>query len=739
MRAFHVVAVTAAWLGLAASAAGQTPPRPSIAIERAETPPRLEDYVSGETGRGTRVTGFLQREPNDLTPASEDTVAYLSYDEEHLYAVFVCRSKDTSRIRARMARRESIFQDDHVALFLDTFNDKQRAYMFFATPLGIQGDGITTDGQNDDMSFDTVWQSRGLRTDFGYVVSIAIPFKSLRFPAGTGPQAWGIAVARSVPAADEIAFWPGITRRISGFASQMAQATGIEGVSPGRNIQLIPYGSFAAARFLNRDAARIEKDREPRAGMDAKVVLRDAVTLDFTVNPDFSQVESDNPQVTANQRFEVFFPERRPFFIENAGYFQTPFTLFFSRRLRDPQFGARASGKIGDWALGAIVADDRAPGQALDPLDPSFGDRTYNVVGRARREFANQSSVGALVTSRDFGTSSNRVASIDTRVRINPQWFASGQLAVSDTTSLAGAELRDTAFTASLTRNSRAFSYTGFYQDVGRDFRTQLGFVPRTDIRNLNQFASYRWRPTKGPVRAFGPNSFVDFTWNHDGTLEDWLVRFPFEVNFRRQTNMFMRRAEGMTRFAGTEFRHHENFVSFFTSAVSWLDAGFTFANGTRPNFFPAPGVSPFLGEFRDTSVFLTLRPMSNLLIDETYILSHLSARSGSGHDGRIFDNHILRTRVNYQFTREFSARAILDYNGIWANQSLVALNQDRRFTADVLLTYLLNPGTAVYVGYTDGYQNVAFDDEAGLRTTRRPTTSTGRQLFVKTSYLLRF
>lgn len=740
MRAFHLAAVAAFWAALGGAANAQTTtPRPSIAIERAQTPPRLEDYVNGENGRGTRVTGFLQREPNDLTPASEDTVAYLSYDDENVYAVFVCRAKDTSRIRARMARRESIFQDDHVAVFLDTFNDKQRAYMFFATPLGIQGDGITTDGQNDDMSFDTVWQSRGMRTDFGYVVSIAIPFKSLRFPAGTGPQTWGVAVARSIPSADEIAFWPGITRRVSGFAAQMAQATGIEGVSPGRNIQLIPYGSFAAARFLDRGASRMDDDRDARVGMDAKVVLRDAVTLDFTVNPDFSQVESDEPQVTANQRFEVFFPERRPFFIENAGYFQTPFTLFFSRRLRDPQFGTRATGKAGDWALGAIVADDRAPGRALDPLDSSFGDRTYNVVGRARREFGNQSSVGALVTSRDFGASSNRVASVDTRVRINPQWFLGGQAAMSDTATLGGEELRDTAWTASLTRNSRAFSYTAFYQDVGRDFRTQLGFVPRTDIRNLNQFASYRWRPTKGPLRAFGPNSFVDLTWNQDGTLEDWLVRFPFEVNFRRQTNMFVRRAEGMTRFGGEEFRHHENFLSFFTSAVSWLDAGFTFANGTRPNFFPAPGVVPFLGDFRDTSVFVTLRPMSNLLIDETYIFSHLAASGSSGHDGRVFDNHILRTRVNYQFSRELSARAILDYNGIWANQSLVALGRDRRFTADVLLTYLLNPGTAVYVGYTDGYQNVALDEEVGLRTTRRPTTSTGRQLFIKTSYRLRF
>lgn len=734
-----VLLVAAAELLAAVPAAAQTRPRPSIQIQRVDTPPRLEDYLNAETPPGTRVTGLLQREPNDLVPSTEETVAYLSYDRDNFYAVFICRANDPSRIRARMTRREAIMDDDIVGLFLDTFNDKQRAYMFISSPLGIQADGITAEGQNDDMSFDTVWHSRGQRTEFGYVVWMAIPFKSLRFPAGSGPQTWGIAVARSIPSADEMAFWPDITRRINGFAVQMAQATGIEGVSPGRNIQLIPYGSFAAARFLDRPAARYDDDRDARVGLDAKVVARDAITFDFTVNPDFSQVESDEPQVTANQRFEVFFPERRPFFIENAGYFQTPFTLFFSRRIRDPQFGTRGTGKIGGWAVGGLFADDRAAGQSLDPFDPQFGDRAFNAVGRVRREFSNQSSVGALVTSREFGQSFNRIAAVDARIRINPLWFFDGQAAVSDTRTLTGTGLNDRAWSASLSRNGRAFTYSVFYQEIGDAFRTQLGFVPRTDIRQLNQFVSYRWRPTTGLFRAFGPNSFAQATWNTKGELQDWLVRFPFEIAFRGQTNLFARRAEGMTRFGGIEFREHENFVSFFSGYFSWFDIGLTYVDGRRPNFFPAQGVTPFIGDFRDLSLGVTFRPVSRLNINQTYILSHLRAAEDSGHTGKVFDNHILRTRVNYQFTRELSIRAIADYNGTWANRGLVALDQDRRFTADLLATYLLNPGTAVYVGYTDGYQNVALDDATRLRTIARPTTSTGRQIFVKTSYLLRF
>src|SRR5262249_30928043 len=149
-------------------------------------------------------------------------------DAEHLYVVFVCRAADRSTIRAHMARREAIFSDDYVAVYLDTFHDTQRAYMFLVTPLGIQADGITTEGQGDDFSFDTVWHSRGRLTDFGYVVSMTIPFKSLRFPAASGPATWGIALARSIPVNNEQAYWPGITNRKSGFAAQFGDALGVE-------------------------------------------------------------------------------------------------------------------------------------------------------------------------------------------------------------------------------------------------------------------------------------------------------------------------------------------------------------------------------------------------------------------------------------------------------------------------------------------------------------------------------
>ena len=725
-------------VGAAQTAPVAAPARPIVTIPRVEAPPRLEDYTSGEKSGGVRVAGFLQRDPGDLVAPSEATEAYLSYDRLHLYAIFVCRTSDRSRIRARVARREQMFSDDHVALFLDTFNDKQRAYMFFSSPLGIQADGISTDSGGDDMSFDTVWQSRGLLTEFGYVVSFAIPFKSLRFPAGSGPSSWGIALSRHIPEKNEDDFWPGITRRVSGFAAQFAEARGLEGVSPGRNIQLIPYGTFTGARFLDRDRSAFDSDNEGRAGVDAKVVVRDAVTLDFTVNPDFSQVESDEPQVTVNQRFEVFFPERRPFFLENANYFETPINLFFSRRIRDPQFGARATGKLGGWAIGALASDDRGPGHLVAQTDPLFNDRSGNALFRARREFG-QSSVGGLVTARDFGPSSNRIASVDSRIRLNKAWFFDGQAALSDNTALSGTEQQGAAYAASVSKAGRRLTYSLSYSDVDRDFRAPLGFVPRTDIRQVLSFATVRWRPKSGPINAIGPNSFVQYTWDRSGELTDYLIRFPLQIDLKRQTGVFIRRAESMERFAGLEFREHENYVNFYTSYLRWMDFSISLSNGARPNFFPADGQAPYAADYRDASVSFTFRPTSRLLLDQTYLYSHLEAARGSGYSGTIFDNHIVRSRVNYQFSRELSLRAIFDYNGVLANDALVALDRTKHVTADVLLTYLLNPGTALYVGVTDGFDNVRLDPVLGIRPTPNPTTSTGRQFFIKTSYLFRF
>lgn len=734
------VSVGIAVLVFPALALAQALPPTTITIPKVESAPKFEDYLPGGSMPGLKITDFRQRDPKDLEPVSQPTAAYVSYDASNLYAGFVC-TQPREMVRARMQKRENIGSDDLVGLYLDTFQDKQRAYLFYSSPLGVQADGVMTENGGEDFSFDTEWDTRGKLTDSGYVVLITVPFKSLRFPMkADGQQQWGFSLVRSVRAANETAFWPGNTSRVNGFIAQFATANGVSNVSPGRNFQFIPYGTFTGARFLDSAAGVYARKNEGRAGMDMKFVPRDAVTLDFTINPDFSQVESDNPQVTVNQRFEVFFPEKRPFFLENSDFFNSPTTLFFSRRIRDPQFGARMTGKFGKWATGALVMDDRAPGRSVDPSSSAYNDRAVNLVGAARRDFSNQSNIGFVGTSRTFGDSSNQVAEASTHIRLNKNWFLDAEAVGSHNKTLDGVTTNGSAMFLGLNRSGRAMSYSLAYNGVSPNFRVPLGFVPRTDIHNVNSFLSYRWRPKTGPVTNWGPNSFIDGTWNYKGELQDYIIRLPVSVQFKRQTSLFVRHAFISETISNMKFEQREDLFQFNTSYLRWLSVNFSAGVGTRPNYFPKAGVAPFLGNYQDWNVGIGLKPVSRLSIDQTILWSRLSGRDGTpAAGGNIFDNVLLRTRANYQFSREWSLRAILDFNALDPNPAVVGFSKDRHFGADVLLTWLPHPGTAFYVGYTDGYDNVRLDPTKQVFATDGALNSTGRQVFVKSSWLLRF
>ena len=713
---------------------------PSLRIPHTSSAPRIDHYLNGGSRSDeVRVTDFRQRNPGDGIPASGETTAYLSYDDSNLYVIFVCKD-DTDKIRARMNKREAILDDDIVGVFLDTFHDRQRAYLFLVNPLGIQLDGITTEGQGDDYSFDTLWHSQGKMVPDGFVVWIAIPFKSLRFSSAE-VQTWGIALTRTIARNNETSFWPYITNRVEGFSQQMASLEGLERLSRGRNIQVVPYGFLAGSRFLDTEAPQIRNDGELRAGVDTKIVLRDSFTLDITVNPDFSQVESDEPQVTVNQRFEVFFPEKRPFFLENAGFFQTSENLFFSRRIADPRFGVRLTGKAGPWAIGGLVIDDQAPGKVVPGDDPSHDDSAAIAVLRLQRELPKQSFVGVLVTSRDFASSSNRVYSFDTRIKLSPTWVFNGQVMQSYTREIDGEHLSGPAFIAEISHEDRNLQYIATYTDRSPDFRSQLGFIPRVDVRQIESFAAYRWRPNKGRVQAYGPNFYVQLNWDRRGRMQDWRVNMPFAIDLKGNTSLFVRHSQFFERLEDQGFRERSNDVIFSTSWLKWLTVFASIFSGVGVNFSPPAGLLPASANSVNGEFGFTLRPVSQFSLEQTYIYSRLGTRDERSPSISIFNNHIFRSKVNYQFTRQLSLRGIIDYNSVLPNTELVALERDKRLTADALLTYLLNPGTALYVGYTDSHQNLAIErtNPPTLRRTSSPTTSTGRQFFVKVSYLLRF
>jgi hypothetical protein len=719
---------------------------PSITIPRVSRPPKLSDFLTNTPREAeTAVTDFRQFDPNEGQPVSQPTTVYVSYDDKNLYVVFVAKD-DPKLIRARLAKRMQIATDDRIVVEIDTAHDHRNAYFFSANPYGVQRDGTTTDGYGDDYSWEGLWYSEARMTDDGYVVFLAIPFKTLRFPDAP-KQTWGILFVRRINRNSEFAVWPALSRsRGSQWVAQFGHMEGLENISPGRNLRFIPYGLFSGSRYLDRPAGappQYASDRTFRGGVDAKAVIKDALTLDVTLNPDFSQVESDEPQTTINQRYEVYYPELRPFFMENASYFSTPVTLFFSRRIVDPEFGARLTGKLGRWGIGLLAADDRAPGERADADDPLYGRRAGNAVLSLQRDFLHDSHLRFFATDRELASSFNRVFSLDTRLHLAHNFFVTGQVATSRTRSLDGRVQSGNAYFAQLNRASRNVQYYSSYTDISPTFRADLGYIRRTDIRQLANRLGYTWRPENGTLISFGPAVYVMGNWNRLGQTQDWETEFTWNMQFTRLTNLSVSRSQAFELYRGLGFRKGSNTYDFSTEWFKWMAVTASYTHGGSVNYYPAAGIAPFLGDGRQGNVSLTLRPTARLRLDETYIYSYLRTRTSRQEEAAtsIYNNHIVRSKANYQFTREFSFRAIVDYNGVLPNQSLVSLDRSKRLGYDLLVSYLLNPGTALYVGYTDIYENLMQDPTRPpyLKLSGFPDMNTGRQFFVKLSYLFRF
>src|SRR5579864_4333126 len=389
------------------------------------------------------------------------------------------------------------------------------------------------------------WASSGTRsgpkarsaTDF---LLMTIPFKSLRFPKADLQQ-WRIILNRSIPRTNENLFWPRISNRIQGRFNQAATASGIDHISPARNIQLIPYGLLRGFRDIDdRDPTHpifASRTLQPEVGLDAKFILHDSFVLAATINPDFSQIESDQPQITVNQRFAVFFPEKRPFFLENSNYFTAPINLVFTRNIGHPEFGLRLTGKSGPWAVGMLASDDRAPGEALPPTDPRSGDRATFTIARVSRDILDQSTIGAIYTDREFGGGYNRVGGVDANLKLNSNWRVQGAAVTSSTVDVvAGTHSAGPGYKIDLERAGRKFNLQSLYVDYSPGFVTQTGFVNRVDLREQVIKTSYYFRPEGKFLISYGPTLQQFSIFDHSGTPLDYFVYPGFRVDMARST-----------------------------------------------------------------------------------------------------------------------------------------------------------------------------------------------------------
>ncbi len=330
-------------------------------------------------------------------------------------------------------------------------------------------------------------------------------------------------------------------------------------------------------------------------------MLRDTLALDVTINPDFSQIESDEPQVVVNQRFEVFSGEAA-FLPGERRHLHHPGQPLLLRRIGDPRIGARLTGKLGRWVIGALAMDDRAPGERVPEDDPYFDEEARIGVVRLQREFSERSNVGFFASTRSFGDSDNRVFALDTRVKLAENWTFQAQAIETELEiDRLGLDLSGSAYFAQLDRAGRHFTYSGLYRDIDDEFHTDLGFVPRIGVRQTKHLFDYLFRTEEENALLLNHGPHFDYlrTWDQNGDLQDWYADLWYTAELTGQTKLNLGRTEYFEKYL-FDFDYYINYFSISSEWFRNTSGSLVYKDGTSINYFPAEGVLPFLGNYRE-------------------------------------------------------------------------------------------------------------------------------------------
>lgn len=752
-----------------------TTTRPAdVRVPLIDRPLRLSDFSGMKPPEDLRdklghVDSFIQKHPQDGLPATEKTEVWMGHTKTALYFVFLCFDSHPDLIRSHLARRENILTDDYVTVVLDPFQDRRIGVAFQVNAAGVQADAAYSEFNGNDYSYDQVWDSEGHINAQGWTAMIALPFRSLRFRESG--QDWGVVFSRNLPRNSESDSWPRVSANVSGMLSQEGTLHEIQGVTGSHNVQINPYGLAQSEHELlaldPNNPYFSTRHVEGTAGGEAKVIVKDSVVIDATVNPDFSDVESDQPQFTVNQRYPVYFPELRPFFLENANYFSTPLTLLYTRRIVRPEFGARITGKVNHTNIGLLAIDDRQPAQTVPNNDPAYGKRAAFFVGRVSEDIGKHSSIGLIYTDEEFADGWNRVGGLDFNLRLSDKWTTLGQF-VASSSMASRADSRAAVFQSGynagpatawqLYRNARRWGMQNEYQDVARGFATTSGFIQTANIRSDHTHSTYQWYPKHSAVQSFGLEGNQNVAFDHSGNpVYRYLQLDPFVLLPRNivlaplfGTNVdTVGPQNGFVTARNLSFT--ENYIAFVARGqpTSRFNFNTVVQHGGNVNYNPLSGHVPALLHQEFVQALFTLQPIRQLTADETYLLD----RDRNANTGAfVYENQVLRTKINYQFSRALSARVIVEYDSNLANPLETTLQRTRQVQTQALLTWLPHPGTAIYIGWNNDLQNLDHTICTPLpNAVRRCDTNQpilprgpgylndGRQFFVKASYLFRF
>jgi len=726
MRTPRLLAALTVGLALA-GVASPVRAQPSLAgarfqISRARGPIVIDGDLSDEGWRtATRVEKFYEISPGDNVEPKVTTIGYLTYDDRFLYIALDLNDPDPSAIRAPYGDHDSINgnSDDFAGVFIDAMNSERTATEFLVSARNVQYDAVMDDASGETSSPDFFWDSAARITDHGWAVEMRIPFASLRYK-NSDPQTWGISLFRNYPRGFRYQIFSAqIPRGGNCTVCRINKLDGLEHLPSGGHVIAAPYVSASQDAHPANDvlgAPLVNDEAKPHIGIDVKYTPSANNALDFTLKPDFSQVESDTAQISANERFALFFPEKRPFFLEGVDLFQTPIQAVYTRTITSPLWGGRVTGKEGGVRYTALVSEDQGGGSAIIPgangssfAAQDFGSTVF--LGRAKKDIG-LSFVGALVTDRENrdGEGHNRVAGPDFQWRPSSRDVVTGQMLFSESRTpdrpdqadeWDGRSLNGYASKVSWNHNTRHLDWYGQYSDASAGFRADAGFVPQVDFREYAGGGGWQVYPKTRLVSR--ERTFVNY---------DLFVDRAGNVISRDSFAGF-----GMdTKFNGfLQFRYHDGEFRAGDSVIPRKQFGYI-VQFSPSRFLSYIGINGNLGQDVDFAnarpgrgptfnASATVHPTDHLEIALLENVRSLSVDDAAGLSRQLFTQRVSRARGTYTFTSRMFARVIAQYVSTSRDPSLYLSAVSERsgdFGGSLLFAYKLNWQSVAFIGYGD-------------------------------------
>jgi hypothetical protein len=683
---------------------------------KADTPPLIDGKLDEPLWQqAPQVTGFKTWTPDFGQLMSETTVVYYAYDSRNLYFAFRCFDRQPQQIKTSITSRDNIRREDWVCINLDSFYDQQSLFAFYANPSGIQEDSVYSGGR-EDLSVDLVWYSAGHIDEQGYTVEIRIPFKSIRFNE-TNPVKMGVIFERRISRRSEQGTCPPLSPDQGlAFLTQMRPIL-YHDVKPGTLLEILPAFTYSRRYAASEGDLGLEESK-PDLSLTAKYGITANLVVDATVNPDFSQVEADAGQVDANLRYSLYYPEKRPFFLEGSEYFnfgasssEDPLGyVVYTRQIIDPIAGIRLTGKLGKKnTLALIYARDEVPEE----------ENAHFSILRYKRALRQDGYLGIFYTGRDTKGRFNRVAGIDGQVRLGRASLLGFHAFASGSKDSPESQRQDGhACGVNYTLSRRKLDFIIGALDISPHFRTDTGYLTRSGISRVYGILNPKIYPRGKILRRIDVGGYASWTRDRFDHLDETLQKLYVDFTLTKNSYISFSYTRADEVFRAQKFDIGGLDMVVASQILKQVFFRLAYWRGKAIRYIE----DPYQGRGSQASALLILQPSNKVRSELRLTYADLYRESDSE---KIFDYTIIRSKNTLQLNRYLFLRAIVEYN-----------TYKKEMLTDFLVSFTYIPGTVVHLGYGSLYDKVRWENDRYVESHRFLETKRG--IFFKVSYLWR-